>query len=148
MGRNFIVMPFSVKKGRIEVMELDENLEKENEVYNTWNKHINEKMQENLKNAIKRRNKENLEEIIIEDMGSIDSIEDGVVRCEILDGNMIDLKEKDFKYEIKEGDIVNLKLAYKEGKIVNIDILDKNEEEKRIRLKLMKEQIDKIRNKG
>lgn len=128
-------------------MELDENLEKGNEVYNTWNKHINEKLQENLKNAIKHRNGENLEEIIIEDMGSVDSIEDGIVRCEILDGSMIELDKMDFKYEIEEGDIVNLKLTYKEGKIVNVEILDKNEEEKRIRLKIMKEQINKIRNK-
>lgn len=128
-------------------MKLDENLEKENNNYNTWDKHINEKVQEKLKKAIKHRNEENLEEIIIEDMGAIDSIEDGIARCEILDGNMINLNEKDFKYEIQEGDIINLKLTYKEGKIVSIEILDKNEEEKRIRLKLMREQINKIRNK-
>lgn len=128
-------------------MELGEELEKTEDVFKTWEKHINEKIGENLRNAIKHRNQDNTNEIEIEDMGAIDSIEDGIVKCEILNGEMLDIPKGDFKFNIEEGDVVNLKLTYKDGKLIKTEVLDKNEEEKQLRLKMMREQIKRIRKK-
>ncbi len=125
-------------------MELDENLERKNNIEKTWESHINEKLQESLKKAIKHRDGAK-EEIEIEDMGAIDSIEDEIVKCEILNGDMLEIPQDKFKYNIEEGDIINLKLTYKEGNLIHIDVLDKNEEEKRIRIKMIQEKINKIR---
>lgn len=128
-------------------MNLDEELEKTNDITKTWRAHINEKMSENLKKAIKHRNNENTEEIEIDDMGAIDSIEDGIVKLEILDESMIEIKENEFKYGIEEGDVINLKLTYKEGKLNKIEILDKNEEEKMLRVKMIREKMKRLRDK-
>lgn len=128
-------------------MNLDEELEKTNDITKTWRVHINEKMSENLKKAIKHRNNENTEEIEIDDMGAIDSIEDGIVKLEILDESMIEIKENEFKYGIEEGDVINLKLTYKEGKLNKIEILDKNEEEKMLRVKMIREKMKRLRDK-
>lgn len=128
-------------------MELGEELEKTEDVFKTWEKHINEKIGENLRNAIKHRNQDNTNEMEIEDMGAIDSIENGVVRCEILNGEMLDIPKGDFKFDIEEGDVVNLKLTYKDGSLIKTEVLDKNEEEKQLRLKMMREQIKRIRKK-
>lgn len=128
-------------------MEIEEELEKTEDVFKTWDKHINEKIGENLKNAIKHRKQDNTNEIQIEDIGAIDSIEDGVVRCEILNGEMLDIPKGDFKFDIQEGDVVNLKLTYKDGKLIKTEVLSKNEEEKQLRLKMMREQINRIRKK-
>ena len=126
-------------------MNLDEELEKTNDVAKVWKAHINEKISENLKKAIKHRNENNIEEIEIDDIGAIDSIEDGIVKCEILTGEMLEIKKGTFKYEVEEGDIINLKLKYKDGKLNDIEILDKNEEEKRLRVKMIHEKIKRMR---
>lgn len=110
----------------------------------TWKEHINDKIVENLKRAIKHRDEEKLE---IDDMASIDSIEDSIVRCEILSGDMIEIPKDKFVYDIEEGDIINLKLTYKNGVLVGIDVLDKNQEEKRLRLKMMREKMKTIQDK-
>ena len=128
-------------------MELDENLRKDQDVSKTWEQHINEKIGENLKKAIKNRDIDNLEEIKIDDMAAIDSIEDGIVRCEILNGSMVDIPYGNFKYEIEEGDVINLKLTYKEGALKRVEVLDKNNEEKELRLKMIQEKIRKMHNK-
>ncbi len=127
-------------------MDLDENLDKTKDVFRTWESHINEKIGENLKNAIKHREQNNINEIEIDDMGAIDRIEDGVVSLEILNGTMLEVQKDKFNYDIEEGDIINLKLTYKNGNLADVEVLDKNEEEKRIRLKLMQEKIRRIRN--
>lgn len=128
-------------------MEIGEELEKTEDVFKTWEKHINEKIGENLRNAIKHRNQDNTNEIEIKDMGAIDSIEDGVVRCEILNGEILDIPKGDFKFDIEEGDVVNLKLTYKDGNLIKTEVLGKNEEEKQLRLKMMREQMKRIRKK-
>ena len=99
-----------------------------------------------MKNAIKHREQNNINEIEIDDMGAIDRIEDGVVSLEILNGTMLEVQKDKFNYDIEEGDIINLKLTYKNGNLADVEVLDKNEEEKRIRLKLMQEKIRRIRN--
>lgn len=128
-------------------MEIGEKLEKTEDVFRAWEKHINEKIGENLRNAIKHRNQDNTNEIEIKDMGAIDSIEDGVVRCEILNGEILDIPKGDFKFDIEEGDVVNLKLTYKDGNLIKTEVLGKNEEEKQLRLKMMREQMKRIRKK-
>lgn len=128
-------------------MDLDKELNNTNDIVRTWKEHINQVMVEHLKNAIKHRDENNIEEIEIGDMGAIDSIEDGVVKCEILNGDMLELPKKDFKYDIEEGDVVNLKLTYKEGSLVKTEILDKNDEEKRLRINMMMEKMRRIRGK-
>lgn len=128
-------------------MELEKDLKNTNDIAKTWKDHINEKIAEHLKNAIKHRDENNVEEIEIGDMGAIDSIEDGIVKCEILNGEMLELKKENFKYDIEEGDVVNLKLTYKEGSLVKTEILDKNDEEKRLRINMMMEKMRKIREK-
>ena len=104
-------------------------------------------MQERLKKAMTSIDNDNLKIIEIGDMGAIDSIEDEIVRCELLDGNMLEISKKNFKYDIEEGDIINLKLTYKEGRLEKIDILDKNNEEKLLRIQMMKEKMKQIKRK-
>lgn len=128
-------------------MEIENEIEKTEDIMKAWDKHINEKIGENLRNAIKHRNKDNTSEIEIDDIGAVDSIEDGIVRCEILNGEMLDLPKGDFKFDVQEGDVLNLKLTYKEGKLIKTDILGKNEEEKQLRIKMMREEIKRIRKK-
>lgn len=126
-------------------MELEKDLNNGNDIVRTWKEHVNQVMVDHLKNAIKHRDENNIEEIEIGDMGAIDSIEGEIVRCEILNGDMLELPKREFKYDIEEGDVVNLKLTYKEGKLTKTEILDKNDEEKRLRINMMMKKIRKIK---
>ena len=128
-------------------MELNEEIEEKSKGLENWNEHIRKHIQENLQNALRKRNNENVDIIEIGDIGAIDSIEDGIVRLEILDGSMIEVKKDKFEYDVQEGDVINLKLTYKEGKIEIIDILDKNDEEKLVRIQMMQDKLRQIRNK-
>jgi len=130
------------------MVELDKGLDNTNDIVKKWKEHINQKLAEYLRSAIKHRDENNIEEIEIGDMGAIDSIEDGIVRCEILNGDMLELKKRDFKYDVEEGDVINLKLTYKEGSLVRTEILDKNDEEKRLRINMMMEKMRRIREKS
>ena len=128
-------------------MELNNSIEKFNNISDKWKEHIQKEMQERLKKAMTNIDNDNLKIIEIGDMGAIDSIEDEIVRCELLDGNMIEIPKKNFKYDIEEGDIINLKLTYKEGRLEKIDILNKNNEEKLLRIQMMKEKMKQIKRK-
>lgn len=128
-------------------MELNDRLEKFNSITDKWNEHISKQIAEKLKTVVKRVDNDNIEIVEIGDIGSIDSIEDGIIKCEILDGSMIEIPKEQFVYEVEEGDIINLKLTYKERKLKKIDILDKNNEEKLYRIQMMKEKMSKIRSK-
>ena len=128
-------------------MELEHGVERSNYVSNDWKKHIDEKLKESLKSAVIHRSDDGVEVIMIDDIGAIDSIEDGIVRCEVLDGNMLEVSRSDFRYEIEEGDVVNLKISYKDGKVADVQVLEKNDEEKRFRGRIMQERIRKMRHK-
>lgn len=123
-------------------MELD--LESKNDITKTWEKHIQEKMQERLKTAKSHENGD----VEIGDLASIDSIEDNVVRCEILDGSMIEIPKEEFIYNIEEGDVINLRLTYRGGILKKIHILEKDEEEKKLRVRMMNEKIRCIKKRS
>ncbi len=108
-------------------MELDEELEKTEDIFKTWENRRNKQIAENLKNAVRHKNGEEIE---IGDIGAIDSIEDEIVRCEILNGEMLDIPIERFKEEIEEGDIVNLKLTYQKGSLIKTEILRKKRRRK------------------
>ncbi len=132
-------------------MDLEEKLEKdiENIVSATedMSRHIQEKIKENFIDSMEKY--VNTNNITIKDVASIDRIEeDRFAVCELLDGNMVDIPLKDFKYDVKSGDCINVEITYKEGKIDKVYVKDKNEEEKQRRIELVEEKIKKLKEKN
>lgn len=85
-------------------------------------------------------------EIRMQDLASIDRIEEEYAVCELSDGNMVDIPLKDFKEIVSEGDIFDLEIIYKEGcKIYNVK--GKNVNEMNLRREKILEKLNKIQNK-
>lgn len=123
-------------------MELD--LDVEDDVSKVWERHIEEKLKERLKTAKSHENGD----VEIGDLAAIDSIEDNVVRCELLDGNMVDIPREKFVYDVAEGDVINLRLTYREGILNKIHILEKDEAERELRVRMMQEKLRSIKKRS
>lgn len=123
--------------------ELMNNIIKNTDV-NIWKQRNVEILKNNFLVALKRYGLK--EEILMNDLATIDRIEGDFAVCELLNGEMKDISLDSFKEKVSEGDIFNIEVSYKEGKQV-ITIGEKNEKEMEIRRRIILEKLNKIKNK-
>lgn len=127
-------------------MDLNNQLENNEQLDNYIENKVKETLIQSLENYVEKLKKGDIaKKIIINDYMSIDRIEGNIVVCELSDGTMMDIYINEFKFGIKEGDIIKVELKYEDGKQKEYTILEKDEEEKLRRIQALKEKMDKIK---
>ena len=128
-------------------MELENNLEKKEELHQYLEKRVKENFIESLQNYVDQLKKTvNCQDIILQEHITIDRIEENIAICELADGSMIEIAKKDFPYEIKQGDVIKIEFCYQQGKQTEMKLLEKDEQEKLRRIELVKEKMNQIKN--
>ena len=108
----------------------------------TWEQRKQEKIRKNFLEAIKKY--EIKEEISMKDLATIDRIEGSYAVCELLDGKMINISIRDFKENVSEGDIFDLKIKLEKGQ-TRYSVGEKNTAEMEIRRKQILEKLNRIK---